>query len=150
MSGRGVGAVVAILLAVAGCSRPDSSQEMRNPASGQKRSTAAPASFVNRVWVVAESKQVAPDELRVFLSEGTLVMASPHGTPALGSWRYVDGHLTITEEGLAYRVDILDLSEDAFRIRIYSPGDPIEILFRPADQPAVAENLPRQSEGRER
>jgi hypothetical protein len=35
----------------------------------------ASAAFINRVWVVGESKQVAPGDLRVFLSDGTLVMA---------------------------------------------------------------------------
>jgi hypothetical protein len=93
---------------------------------------AAAPSFVDRVWTVAESKQAAPGELRVFLSEGTLVMASPHAKPALGSWRRQDGGLTITEEGLDYQVDIVELTDDAFRIRIHSPGDPVEILFRPA------------------
>ena len=90
--------------------------------------------FVNKVWTVAESKQVAPGDTRVFLSDGTLVMTSPHATPAFGSWRYADGRLTIVEEGQEYPVDILDLSESAFRIRMLSPGEPVEILFAPAEQ----------------
>lgn len=104
------------------------------PACASGTPAAAP-SFVNRVWTVAESKQVATGELRVFLSEGTLVMASPHAKPALGSWRRQDGRLTITEEGLDYQVDILELSDDAFLIRIHSPGEPVEVLFRPAGRP---------------
>ncbi|WP_411728674.1 hypothetical protein [Methyloglobulus sp.] len=92
------------------------------------------ASFVNRVWVVAESGQVVPGELRVFLSEGTLVMASPHGIPALGTWRHHDGHLTITEEGREYEVEILELGKNAFRIRIHGPGEPVNIRFTPAEQ----------------
>lgn len=98
--------------------------------------------------VVAESQQVAPGELRVFLSEGTLVMASPHGTPALGSWRYRGGRLTITEEGLPYDVDILELRQSAFRIRIHGPGEPVDIRFEPAGQPAVTRSLADQPEGR--
>jgi hypothetical protein len=90
------------------------------------------ASFVNRVWVVAESEQVAGGELRVFLSEGTLVMAAPHATPAFGSWRYRGDSLTITEEGRDYPVDIVELTEDTFRIRIRGPGEPVLIRFRPA------------------
>jgi heat shock protein HslJ/uncharacterized membrane protein len=95
----------------------------------------APASFVNRVWVVSESKQVAPGALRVFLSDGTLVMASPDSTPAFGQWRSKGGKLTITEEGRSYPADILALSANAFRIRIHGPGEPVEILFAPAPQP---------------
>jgi heat shock protein HslJ len=90
------------------------------------------ASFVNRVWSVAESKQVAAGDLRVFLSDGTLLMASSHGTPSLGTWRPRESGLAITEEGVEYQVEILELTDDAFRIRIHSPGEPVEILFRPA------------------
>ena len=107
--------------------------------SGRTPGASAAPSFVNRVWTVAESKQVATGELRVFLSEGTLVLASPNAKPALGSWRRQDGSLTITEEGLEYRVDILELTEDAFRIRIHGPGEPVEILFRPAGASALSE-----------
>ena len=148
MSTRVFGILVIALLCVAGCSSRDSSQEGSGRAITEEVSTAAAASFVNRVWAVAESQQVAPGELRVFLSEGTLVMASPHGIPALGSWRYRDGRLTITEEGLSYDVEILELSQNVFRIRIQGPGEPIDIRFEPAGQPAVTQNSADQPEGR--
>jgi hypothetical protein len=77
-----LGIVLSALLAVAGCSSPDSSAKVSAQATNEEVSTKTPSSFANRVWVVAESQQVAPGELRVFLSEGTLVMASPHGTPS--------------------------------------------------------------------
>jgi hypothetical protein len=120
------------------------------PACSDRRPASAAAtapSFVNRVWTVAESKQIAQGELRVFLSEGTLVMAAPHATPALGTWSRRDGGLTITEEGLKYDVDILELTDDAFRIRIHSPGEPVEILFRPARPETAPAGSPAQSEG---
>ena len=116
-------AVLAAALLVAGCSEPDS----QSPGAGR--------SFVNRVWTVAESKQVAAGELRVFLAEGTLVMASSHGTPAFGAWRYEDGQLTITEESIDYPVDILELDAHTFKIRIRGPGEAIVIRFVPAEQP---------------
>ena len=148
MSARMLGIVLSALFAVAGCSSPDSSPRGSAQATGEVAATHAAASFVNRVWVVAESQQVATGELRVLLSEGTLVMASPHGTPSLGTWRYRDGHLTITEEGLPYDVEILELSENTFRIRIHSPGDPVDIRFEPAGQPAIARDSADQPEGR--
>lgn len=147
MSARVLGTVLTALLAVAGCS-PDSSPRVSTPATTDEVSTDAPASFVNRVWVVAESKQVALGELRVFLAEGTLVMASPHGTAALGTWRHHDGHLAITEEGREYEVEILELNKNAFRIRIHGPGGPVDIRFKPAEQPAVPNSSPGQPEGR--
>lgn len=123
------------LLAVSGCSPRGSSQSGLAGASSAAQPVSAPAAFVNRVWVVAESDQVARGALRVFLSDGTLVMASPHATPAFGTWSYRNGHLTITEEGQPYKVDILALTRDTFRVRIHNPGEPVVIRFAPAAQP---------------
>jgi hypothetical protein len=134
MGARVVGTVLTALLGCAGCSSPESSRKEPARATTEDLTTSAPASFINRVWVVAESPQVASGDLRVFLSEGTLVMAGPHGTPALGTWRYRDGHMTITEEGREYEVAILELNENAFRIRINGPGEPVDIRFTPAEQ----------------
>ena len=121
-------AATALILSACSASEPPPPDSSTTTTAG-----AATPSFVNKVWVVAESKDVAVGELRVFLSDGTLVMTSPHATPAFGQWRYTDGNLTITEEGLDYRTEILELSENAFRIRMFSPGEPVEILFAPAD-----------------
>lgn len=148
MSPRVFGTVLTALLAIAGCSPPDSSPGPSARATTEAVSTGSPPSFVNRVWVVAESPQVAPGEFRVFLSEGTLIMASPHATPALGTWRYHDGHLTITEEGREYEVEILELEENAFHMRIRGPGEPVDIRFKPAEQPPVPKNSLEQPVGR--
>jgi heat shock protein HslJ len=100
---------------------------------------AAQVSFVNKVWSVAESDQVEIGALRVFLSDGTLVMASPNSKPAFGSWSQDGNRLTITEEGQDYDTDILQLTADAFRIRMHSPGEPVVMLLRPAEQKAAAQ-----------
>jgi hypothetical protein len=55
--------------------------------------------------------------------------------------------LTITEEGREYGVEILELNENAFRIRIRGPGEPIDIRFKPAEQPPVPKNSPGQPKG---
>ena len=110
-----------------------SSRETSDERSAEEATPAAPASFVNRVWVVAESEQVALGDLRVFLSDGTLVMASPHATPAFGTWSYKDGALKITEESQEYAVDILELTRHSFRVRMHSPWEPVVIRFAPAD-----------------
>jgi hypothetical protein len=123
--------IIATLLVVVACSKPDVPKSSPEPAQSK-------ISFVNTVWAVAQSKQVELGSLRVFLSDGTLVMTSPNAKPAFGSWRQ-DGHrLTITEEGLDYDVDVLELTHDAFRVRMHNPGEPVEILFKPA----TAENIP--------
>jgi len=139
--------VATVLLAVSACSKPESPPPTAQLATEQAPATAK-LSFINRVWAVAESEQAEVGSLRVFLSEGTLVMASPNAEPAFGAWSQEDGRLKITEEGLNYDADILELSESAFRIRIHSPGEPVEILFTPAKQvpAAVARAVERTSD----
>jgi heat shock protein HslJ/uncharacterized membrane protein len=127
-------AIAASAVALSACAERES-PESAAPATTEAAAPARPAgdpSFVNRVWAVAESQQVEPGSLRVFLSDGTLVMAAPQATPAFGAWRIGNGRLTITEEGREYPTDILALSDYAFRIRMHSPGEPVEILFEPA------------------
>ena len=109
------------------------------PSPGGTGAGEAPiATFVNRVWVVESSEQVTRGSLRVFLSDGTMVMASPNATPALGAWERRGDGLTITEESIRYPVEILELEGDRFRIRIDGPGEPVEILFAPAGADAGA------------
>src|SRR5688572_19091696 len=129
-----------VSVALAGCERSEAPQPAPAPADTAPADSPAPATeaatYVNRVWAVAESKQVEQGALRVFLSDGTLVMASPNSTPAFGQWRSEDGRLTITEESRDYPTDVLALSDHAFRVRINGPGEPVEILFEPAPQVA--------------
>src|SRR5262245_1235737 len=108
----------ALWLALSGCSEPTGEPD---------RARLATPDFVNRVWMVSESNSVAAGTLYTFLSDGTLVVASSQGRPSLGRWSYRDGALTMIEEGLAYPVDILELTDDEFRIRMHSPGEPVEM-----------------------
>ncbi len=123
--------LVAISTLALGCSDPRSKEERSLP-----HPTVAQATFINRVWKVAESTGMSPDQLVVFLSEGTLVFASPNETPALGTWSNDDGGLTMVEEGIAYKVDILGISGTEFRIRSHNPGGFVDTRFVPADGPA--------------
>jgi phosphohistidine phosphatase SixA len=99
----------------------------------ERPNEAAAPGFVNRVWRVSESSGVAAGTLYVFLSEGTLLVTSPHGTPALGSWRIDAGALTMVEESIPYKVDILELRADEFHIRSNNPGGAVEMTLVPAD-----------------
>lgn len=66
----------------------------------EHREVRLPDAFVDRVWKVASSSGVATGTLYVFLSEGTLVIASPNSKPSLGSWAFKDGELTMVEESI--------------------------------------------------
>jgi hypothetical protein len=123
-----------LLLALPGCS-PAKPAPPADAAPGAR--PAGPVTFVNRVWTVTESPQVALGDIRVFLSDSTLVMASRNARPAFGTWSVRQGQLYATEEGREYPVDVLELTEDLFRIRIRGPGEPVYIQFGPAPQPAV-------------
>lgn len=116
--------LTAACLFVAACARQE-----HPPAADSAAAAPPPVSFVDRVWRVHQSSSVAPGMLYVFLSEGTLVIASPYGTPALGTWKLEGDTFTMVEEGLPYRVEVLELSAGKFRIRINNPGAPIEIAF---------------------
>ncbi|MEJ7713193.1 MAG: hypothetical protein WKF84_25955 [Pyrinomonadaceae bacterium] len=91
-------------------------------------------SFINKVWKVNKSNDVALGQLYVFLSEGTLVIASSNGKPAFGFWTYKDGSLMMIEEGRPYKIDILKLSEGEFNIRVNNPGEATEIELVPATE----------------
>lgn len=103
-------------------------------------SQAAPGQpgFANKVWEVSQSSGVVPGMLYVFLSDGTLVMASPRSKPALGAWTYKAGALTMIEDSLEYKTDILALNHDEFRIRSNNPGGSIEITLVPAKSAPLA------------
>lgn len=111
---------------------PSPGAQPPNPPSQPPVLEQPPETIVNRVWVVASSPSVAPGTLYTFLSEGTLVVASPTGTPSLGRWRFERGQLTIVEEGREYPAEMLELSESRFRIRVRNPGTPTEITLAPA------------------
>ena len=99
----------------------------------------ADTSFVNQVWRVSESSAVAPGTLYAFLSEGTLVIASPHGKPMLGSWRYENGALTMEEESIPYAVDVLEMKNDRLKLRSNNPGEPVSITLVAAERMPLPE-----------
>ena len=137
---------IAVLLVLGGCSQNKATTETINPPGDtvalMPHSELAPVSFVNRVWQVAESKEVEPGQLYVFLSESTLVMASPHGKPAFGSWSYDGKNFRMVEEGVSYDVDIVSLTADEFRIRSHNPGGTVEMRLVPAEEAGVARPAP--------
>ena len=121
---------VTMLLLLSNCSKPPA--PVASTPEPRQQETAA--SFVNQVWKVSRSSGVEPGMMYVFLSDGTLVITSPHGKPAFGTWSSENGGLTIVEESIPYKVEILKLSQTEFTIRMHSPGEPLEITFVPADR----------------
>ena len=115
-----------VALAETACSR-----ESAPPGQRAQRDSVAPepdsAAFENHVWRVARSATVEVGQLYVFLSDGTLLIASAHGTPSLGSWGLEAGQMTMVEEGIPYKVTVLHSSADSLAIRMANPGEPVTI-----------------------
>jgi len=100
--------------------------------SGGDKTASTQESFVNKVWQIKTSNSIEPGMLYVFLSDGTLVMASPSSQPSLGRWTRTEKGLNLIEEGITYPTEILSLTRDEFRIRSLNPGDPVELQLAPA------------------
>lgn len=125
-----------LVLLLTGCSQPSAAPASEAPTSTDTPAVstqpAAKPDFVNRVWSVESSSAVAPGTLYVFLSEGTLVIASPNAKPMLGSWRRSGEGLIMVEESIEYPTDILNLDAGSFVIRSHNPGTPVDISLVPA------------------
>jgi hypothetical protein len=124
--------LVLIVSAFAGCSA--NLPQANNTSIKANQPEKSAAGFINKVWKVNKSNSVAAGQIYVFISDGTLAMTSPNGKPAFGSWTYKDGNLTMVEESIPYKVDILKLSKDEFNIKINDPGKGVEIEFVPATE----------------
>ena len=148
---------LAIALLVAACSRPATpggspggaaggATAAGGTASGGTPSTPAPPTskpgavapadtavpeFANRVWKVAKGSAGDTGAFYVFLSDGSLLIASPHGTPSIGSWHYSGEVLTMVEEGLPHPATVLQATPDTLHVRIVSSGEPLEMTFVP-------------------
>jgi heat shock protein HslJ len=95
--------------------------------SAPTRGAGEPPSFANKVWKVEKSTGVQPGLVYVFLSEGTLLITSGTSIPTLGRWTFDGTTLTMIEEGIAHKVDLLAQSEDRLSLRIHSPGPPLDV-----------------------
>jgi hypothetical protein len=88
----------------------------------------APA-FVNTRWRADAGSGVAPGTRYTFQGDGTLLVEAPGGTPATGAWRYVEGALTMTEEGIDYPTDIVAQDPEHVHLRSHNPGGVVELLL---------------------
>jgi hypothetical protein len=107
--------------------------EAPEPVEGAAMVEAEVPAFVDKVWRVRESTDVEPGTAYAFLRDGTLVIDSSDGMdmPMRGHWNFEGGALTMTEEGIDYQTDIIQLDDNLFRIRSHNPGGAVEITLVP-------------------
>ncbi len=123
----------ALVFMFSGCA-PQPAAEAPPAATSTSPTPAAPAAeptFVDRTWQVASSPQIQPGAHYTFYSDGRLEITSTGNQPLIGAWARTDSGLTMTEEGITYPVDVLELTADRFRIRMHNPGESVEIVFVP-------------------
>ncbi|MBP9198525.1 MAG: hypothetical protein KBF47_00840 [Gemmatimonadales bacterium] len=151
-------AATALLLTLLGCAeppaRPAEAPRSNAPATPAPPSAGAPPgpatadapapvgrpTFINRVWQVADSTGTASGDIYAFLGEGTLVVASARGKPALGRWSGTTDSLTLVEQGVSHPVEVLGLTHTTFRMRSHHPGGTVDLLLVPAPGRASAPN----------
>jgi hypothetical protein len=121
---------------LAACSRPalppgsPTGGDDPPPVAARPQSDTTPA-FANRIWRVARSTAGDPGAYYLFLGDGSMLIASSHGTPAVGRWRLAGDTLTLVEEGISHPGSIRTISADSFGIRLGGPGTPVELTFVP-------------------
>lgn len=140
--------IVAVAIAVLSACKPTPSPSLAEQPTPEPALTATPAApapapapaaeaatapaFAGKVWRMQSSSAGEPGSTYAFLTDGTLVVDSPNGTPMQGSWRYDDGKLVLVEEGIAYATDIVKLDATMFQIRSHNPGGVVDITLVPA------------------
>ena len=136
-------ATTVLLLAACGTGQPDAAPvaptpEVVAPAqpvptrpgdSANPPTRASTPAFVDTVWHVAPGSAQEPGTAYIFAGKGVLVIDSPHGTPMRGRWSYVDGKLTMTEDGVTYPTDIVAMAAGHLRLRSHNPGGAVDIVL---------------------
>jgi hypothetical protein len=111
---------------------------VQSMAPAEMAASAPPASatpaFADKVWKVSASSAVEVGTTYAFLSDGRLLIDSPHGTPLYGKWAYEKGALSMVEEGLTYPADIIKLDANTFQVRMHTPAGSTDITLVPAPE----------------
>jgi hypothetical protein len=136
-------AVVALAACAHSDTRRDRAPDAGDAAARPPADTAAAPTFTDCIWRVAHSTAGTTGDYYVFLSDGSLLIASAHGTPSLGSWQGSGDSLTVVEEGRPYPTTVRALTTDTFAIRLTSPGAPVDLTFTRAMPDTLARSLPR-------
>jgi hypothetical protein len=101
--------------------------------------------ITDRVWLRTDST-AAPGTLRIFLSNGTLLIDSCWETYRLSEWRQSpDSVVTWREDTSQIEARILAVSADSLTLRLLLSSGPSDEHYRPASAPWVCPDMPRQA-----
>jgi hypothetical protein len=139
-----------LLLAACGCSTPDPSAapadntETARPTAVSVPSASQALPFTDKVWVQSDSTDL-PGVMRVFLSDGTLVMDSCWETYRLAKWRALpDDAIAWDEDGAEIKASVVEASDAVLVLRLaLVGGETKEERYRKAEVPYVCPDMPR-------
>ncbi|MGH9158510.1 MAG: hypothetical protein ACRD2X_00780 [Vicinamibacteraceae bacterium] len=99
--------------------------------------------FVGKVWTSTDAA-AAPGTVRIFLSNGTLVMDSCWETYQLARWRSVDERRIEWQEGTEkIQAEVVEVADDRLVLQLQLVGETKAEAYRAARIPYVCPDMPR-------
>jgi len=99
--------------------------------------------LVNRVWQQTDGNGL-PGVIRIFLSDGTLVMDSCWETHRLAAWKMVaDDRLSWTEDGADISARIAALTSDSLTLVLDLRGGRVAEHYTAAPVPSICPDMPK-------
>lgn len=99
--------------------------------------------LTDRVWVKAESSDL-PGVMRIFLSDGTLVMDSCWETHRLAPWTQVsETAIRWNEDGMDIDAEIVSLTDEELVLRLALGAERVEERYQPASVPYLCPDMQR-------
>jgi len=130
----------AILFAVVACC---GCQSREAQVTGQPEAAGPAALLVNRVWARSDSTGL-PGVMRIFLSDGTLVMDSCWETYQLAQWRAESDSVVTWQEGtVEVRGTILELAPERLVLRLALVDGSQDEHYEPATVPYLCPDMRR-------
>ena len=124
-------------------SRADEAVSDSSSSEAKAETGLAPSGLVNRVWQQTGGDE-RPGVIRIFLSDGTLVMDSCWETHRLASWTQgADGSLTWNEDGADIRARVKTLAANALTLVLDLKSGPVEEYYTAAPVPSVCPDIPK-------
>jgi hypothetical protein len=126
--------------AAAGADAADVTPETAAPAA-----LAAPvqAAWIDRVWVRSDVADL-PGSMRIFLSDGTLVMDSCWEVYRLSAWQQEgENGIVWFEDGQEIRAELLQATDEVLKLRLQLVDGPHEENYEPAEVPYVCPEMAR-------
>jgi len=111
--------------------------------TGEHATGVTQPAYVDRVWTSTDPS-AAPGSLRVFVSDGTLLMTSCVEVYRLARWRQIrENQIEWEEDGRPIQATIANVNADRLHLRLQLVSEVREEAYEIAESPTVCPDLPR-------